>query len=84
MKSLPGTRDAAQNWEREYMDFMEQLGFESGKITPCVFWHPQDNLRLVVHGDDFTVLAKRSHLDWFRDEIKKTFEVKFLRFILKT
>ena len=32
---------------------------------------------MVVHGDDFTVLAEEEKLDWFRREISKRFEVKF-------
>ena len=32
---------------------------------------------LVVHGDDFTVLAFDKQLDWFRQEIAKKFDVKF-------
>ena len=27
------------------------------------------NLRLVVHGDDFTILGHGEHLDWFKDKI---------------
>ena len=42
IKSLPGTRDAAQNWEELYMTCMHKLGFSSGKVTPCMFWHPAE------------------------------------------
>ena len=38
--SLYGTRDAAQNWEDEYIRVMCKLGFQQGKSSPCVFHHP--------------------------------------------
>ena len=72
-----GTRDAAQNWEFAYAEELEALGFIRGKATPCAFYHPAHNLRLVVHGDDFTVLGHESDLDWFRRGISAVFEVKF-------
>jgi len=37
LKSLYGTRDAAQNWEVEYSRFMESIGFVRGASTPCAF-----------------------------------------------
>ena len=56
-KSMHGTRDAAKNWGEEYSKFMIESGFRRGKSSPCVFWHPDREIRCVVHGDDFTVLA---------------------------
>ena len=37
VKSMYGTRDAAQNWEEEYSQFMEESGFARGVSSPCVF-----------------------------------------------
>ena len=39
--SLYGTRDAAQNWTREYAGFLESIGFRSGLASPCNFFHKQ-------------------------------------------
>jgi len=52
--AMYGTRDAAQNWEREYVEFMEGVGFRRGQSTPCIFWHKEKGIRAVIHGDDFT------------------------------
>jgi hypothetical protein len=77
-RSMYGTRDAAQNWEFAYLEFMtENAEFEKGKSSPCIFWHKERNVRVVVHGDDFTVLGNEKELDWFRGVISKRFEVKF-------
>ena len=76
-KSLQGTRDAAQNWEAEYTEFLVNSGFKRGLASPCMFRHQRRNLRLVVHGDDFTLLGSTGDLDWFRTQIETRFEVKF-------
>ncbi len=76
-KSLEGTRDAAQNWEHTYNKFLMDIGFERGKATPCVFTLNSKDLRIVVHGDDFTVLVYTKDLDCFRQQIGDQFTVKF-------
>jgi len=43
--AMYGTRDAPQNWEYEYADFMISCGFTQGKAAPCVFFHEPRNLR---------------------------------------
>ena len=72
-KSMYGTRDAAQNWGAEYTQFMESIGFETGKASPCTFYNRTKELRCVVHGDDFTILGWQNQLDWFWREIQKKF-----------
>ncbi len=58
-KAMYGTRDAAQKWVVDYSMFMLAVGFQMGKSSPCVFWNEEHNLRVVVHGDDFTILEER-------------------------
>ena len=77
LKAMYGTRDAAQNWEYAYVEALEAMGFTKGKATPCAFYMKERNLRLVVHGDDFTILGMEEDLDWFRRKISEVFEVKF-------
>ena len=55
--SMYGTRDAAQHWEHTYTEVMLSAGFNAGLASPCVFFHPGKDLRVVIHGDDFTVLG---------------------------
>ena len=71
-----GTRDAAQNWECEYSEFMVDCGFTRGQAVPCLFNHSERTLRLAIHGDDFTILGSEEDLDWFQKQIKERFEVK--------
>ena len=76
-KAMYGALDAAQNWEMEYVEFMESIGFRRGQSTPCIFWHVEKGIRAVIHGDDFTLLGNEASLDWFRERIQEKFEVKF-------
>ena len=42
-----------------------------------MFFNKDWNIRIVVHGDDFTVPGFSSQLDWFRSKISERYEVKF-------
>ena len=72
-----GTRDAAQNWELEYTEMMQGAGLRQGSYSACVIYHEQKNVRVVAHGDDFTVLGPSKSLDWFRGVVQQRMEVKF-------
>jgi hypothetical protein len=39
-------------------------------------YHPQRQIRLVVHGDDFTAFGGESDLDWYRGVLMGKFEAK--------
>ena len=75
-KAMSGTRDAAQNWEWTYRSSHEEWGFKVGRSSPRVMYHPTRNVRLVVHGDDFTALGYEADLDWYRKVLTHTFEAK--------
>ena len=64
--SLYGTRDAAQKWTRECIDFLEVNGFRVGSASPCNFFHKEKQLFMTVHGDDFTVTDPEDSVSWLR------------------
>ena len=70
-----GTRDAAQNWEAAYTEFLKTLNFEDCQGSPCIFHHSQRNVTIVVHGDDFTAAGPKRQLDWFETEMRKKYEL---------
>ena len=75
-KAMYGTRDAAQNWEYEYSQFLMNLGFSRGRASPCVFMHKERHVRLVVHGDDFTALGREKDLDWLKEAMSAKYAVE--------
>ena len=78
-KSMYGTRDAAHNWEDKYVSvIVDELGFRRGKASPCLFWHQERNIRLVVHGDDFVPLGSRKDIMWLKEGLGNSgLELKF-------
>ncbi len=66
-----------ENWGLDHTKMMTEAGFTQGSYSTCGFYHKDKDIRVVVHGDDFTVLGSRGGLDWFREVIQRRTEVKF-------
>ncbi len=54
-----------------------KTGFVQGKYSACVFYREQEKVRIVLHGDDFTVLGESKSLDWFGEVMQQRMDVKF-------
>ena len=76
LRCVYGTRDAGQLWEDTYANFLISIGFGRGVGSPCCFHHPQRDISIVVHGDDFTALGLAKDLDWYEAQLKSAFEIK--------
>jgi hypothetical protein len=63
---LYGMRPAAKAWEDDYTEKLQGAGFALGIAAPTVFYHAEWGLRIVVHGDDFTVTGRHTYLDKFK------------------
>ena len=74
--SLYGTRDAATNWESHYTQLFFDVGFKQGVASPCIFSHVERDVRVVVHGDDFTVLATQDSIDWLAEYLGSKLKLK--------
>ena len=74
--TLYGMRTAASNWEKEYSNTLEVVGFRPGRATVDAFYHPERDVRIVVHGDDFVVEDKQSDLEWMRDVLAAKYILK--------
>ena len=75
-QSMYGCRDAGYNWEMTIFQFFtKKLGFKQGASSPCVYYHPQRDIRTTVHGDDFTTLASREQLEWLHAEMSAEWEI---------
>ena len=58
-KSMYRTRDAACNRESDDMKCVESTAFEAWTSTPYAFYQRDRNMRLVVHGNVFSLLGHR-------------------------
>ena len=75
LKSMYGTRDAPQIWAGEVKKTMEALGFRVCRINPCIFYHETWEMQVITHVDDFLCCGSRGGLEWFRDELQKSYEI---------
>ena len=60
---LYGTRDAAANFEATYTAVLVAARFTQGVSNPCFFRHDDLDIEVLVHGDDFVVLADDDGVD---------------------
>ena len=49
--------DAGSVWQETYTQLLNQNGISNGLAWPAVFCCKQRDIKLLVHGDDFLVLA---------------------------
>ena len=77
LRHMYGTRAAADGWQQEYArTLMEELGFQQGSASPCVFVHKERRRTCSVHGDDFTTAGPKDQLDWFERSLESHYELK--------
>ena len=70
LKSFYGMRDAGANWEFTICEVLvTELEFVQGASSPCHYWHPVREIRVTVHGDDFTSLGTYQNVLWLHQEL---------------
>jgi len=74
--SMYGTRDAATNWQEEVAKEMRGWGFRRGRYNPCMYWHRERGIKVLIHGDDFVATETREQLEWLKGKLSKRFEIK--------
>ena len=57
LRTMYGTRDASAVWQRDYTQLLNEKKFKAGKAWPSTFVQETEEIRMLVHGDDFFVLA---------------------------
>ena len=75
-RSLYGFRDAPQLWEAYLAAELERVGFRRGKASAALFYHPELDVRAIVHGGDFVFAGCEDALRTVRQSIDKAFLLK--------
>ena len=57
LRSMYGTQDASNLWQEDYTGTLAQRGYTPGWSNPAVFHFHRGDGRMLVHGDDFVLLA---------------------------
>ena len=73
---LYGMRPAAQAWQKDYTGKLESVGFQVGRASKVVFYHEEWQVRLVVHGDDFTFVGEQEDLNRVEALMKEWYDIK--------
>ena len=76
LKSMYGTMDASHVWQSDYSQLLQDHDFTCGKAWPAVFRHSREDLTLLVHGDDFFVLADDDGQSFMKEVLKKRYEFR--------
>ena len=73
---LYGMRKAASGWEDDYARRLVEDGFQRGRAASTIFYHPKTQVRVVVHGDDFTFAGTESELKKIEAKMHEWYDVK--------
>ena len=73
---LYGMRKAASGWEDDYARRLVEDGFQRGRAASTIFYHPKTQVRVVVHGDDFTFAGTESELRKIEAKMHEWYDVK--------
>ena len=71
-----GTLDAAERWREHCALTLTNAGFTRGTACPCHFYHAEKDIWVLVHGDDFAVVAKQSGREYAEATLRAQYEVK--------
>ena len=77
-RSMYGTQDASNLWQKDYSELISEDGYVSGKSNPALFYSKELDARLLVHGDDFVMLGDAEAIDQMHKKLSSKYEVKML------
>ena len=73
---LYGMRKAASGWEDDYARRLVEDVFRRGRAASTIFYHPKTQVRVVVHGDDFTFAGTESELKRIQAKMHEWYDVE--------
>ena len=77
VKSMYGTRDASAIWQRSYTELLIRAGFAKNQAWPSCFYHEgYGGIRVLVHGDDFVVLADDAGQKYLEDTLRSKYDLR--------
>jgi len=77
-KTMYGTQDASHVWQADYSERLGKHKFQCGKAWTSVFRHEElnINIKLLVHGDDFLVLADKKGQEFMQKVLSERYEFR--------
>ena len=71
-----GTLDAAERWGEHYVETLCVSGFVRGTASPCHFYQRKLDIWMLVHGDEFVVVAREAGRKHTEETLRKAYEIK--------
>ena len=81
LRSMYGTQDASNLWQEDYTETLAQRGYTPGRSNPAMFHSHQGDGRMLVHGDDFVLLADDGEIKAVEQLLKSKYTVKVVAVI---
>ena len=76
LTSVYGLCDAPRRWYKRILSFFSQRGFQVCPKDPCLFFHSEKTLYVVIYVDDMLLAAThRDDLKWISNEFKQEFNL---------
>ena len=75
-KTMYGTQDASHVWQQDYSNHLIKNSFKQGQAWTSVFRHDELDIKLLVHGDDFLVLADKEGQEYMQKILKEKYEYR--------
>ncbi len=75
-RHLYGTCRAAGGWQSECSGSLVEFGFTKVTSSACVFVQAERQIRVSVHGDDFTTVGAKCDLDWLETSMENKYELR--------
>ena len=75
---MNGTREASKQWAKRILAVMSKAGFLEVAFVPGLFYHPEWDVTLSCHGDDFLAEGEAQDLDKLDEVMLANFETKVL------
>lgn len=75
---MNGTREASKCWSTEIIGTLKPVGFRTIEIVSGMFYHPEWDVTMSFHGDNFLAEGPAEGLDRLDEAMREGFEVKVL------
>lgn len=76
VRTMYGTQDASSVWQSTYTKLVEENGYVAGKGWPAIFYNEKMDVRFLVHGDDFLILADEQGHQHIEKVLSQKFEYR--------
>ena len=77
-KTMNGRREASKCWSQEIIGTLKPVGFRTIETVSGMFYHPEWDVTMSCHGDDFLAEGPAEGLDRLDEVMREGFEVKVL------